>query len=267
MPEIKATHALILAARPWSESSRIVDALSPDLGRFSAAVRGAEKHKDGLAAAVEPITLSALIIRQSARGGLAQVTGAETLENFPHTKRSLVPVAVAGALCELAVVAMPEDESNPMLFDHLCGVFRVMEKRLCRDDSSQRMAGPNDRDVVNLLWHGVLLLARDLGYGMQFDNCVSCGADGSPTRGFCLSEGGPVCFGCVMPNTLAWDLSVEETLRWIGHVDGEESLTRRLTREQNRQIRSVFEQYFRFHIPGFERFKSLDLLIAVTKTA
>ena len=254
MPGVDFTRALVISARPWSESSRIVTILSPDLGKFRAVCRGVQKAQGGMAAALEPITLSEIVLRQSGRGGMAHISAADAVEYFACTKKSLIGLAAAGGLLELCEAAMPEDEPGDAVFDHLLTLLNELEALLRKREHSERNA-------INLLWRGILVLSGDFGYGMQFENCVACGALRPRAKGFCLAEGGPVCDACSVPNTLNWGPGTEETLRWLAAAEDSALPERTIPRTQNREIRTLFERYFRFHVPGFDHLRSLDMLV------
>ncbi len=259
MPTLITTDAIVLNRRLWSESSQIVTLVAHDLGKLSVVARGARKITSELGPALEPITESQVVFSRSSRGNLAHVRSADIIEYFPGVKRSLVKVALASALCELVDRAMPEDEPNEPLYEHVRTALLGMERA-------------EDRLAVNWLWRAGYELAADLGYGMQFDRCVRCGSDEAPHPRFSLNEGGPVCRNCTAEFTRLWLPETQLALlrlrtALIEEAHRDELFTRRITKPVNRDLRDLFEAYFRYHIPNFERLKSLDILTSLLPPA
>jgi len=252
VPTLVTTHALVLSRRPWSESSQVVTLLTPDLGKLRAVARGVRRLKSEVGPALEPITESEVVLSQSPRSDLAQIRSAEVEEFYSGLKRSLVRVALAGALCELADRAMPEEEANLPLYEHVRTALRGIERS-------------DDRPAVNWLWWAALQLAADLGYAMQFGACVRCGSTELPHPEFSAAEGGPVCANCRAADRRAtdcraWFPETQRTLLRLAEVSAEELVSHRIPKQINREIRALLEEFFRFHIPGFDRLKSLDIL-------
>lgn len=247
MQTLITTNAIVLNRRLWSESSQIVTLVTPDLGKLGAVARGARKIASELGPALEPITESEIVLSLSPRNDLAHVRSADILEHFPGVKRSLVKVALAGALCELVDRAMPHDEPNEPIYRHVRLALSGVE-------------AADDRTAVNWLWRAAYELAADLGYAMQFDRCARCGSTDRPQPGFSAGEGGPVCAGCHTGAALSWLPDTPETLRWLAAAPPERVASRRIPKRVNRDIRLLFEEYFRYHIPSFDRLRSLDML-------
>jgi len=259
MPTLITTDAIVLNRRLWSESSQIVTLVAHDVGKLSVVARGARKITSELGPALEPITESQVVFSRSSRGNLAHVRSADIIEYFPGVKRSLVKVALASALCELVDRAMPEDEPNEPLYGHVRTALLGMERA-------------EDRLAVNWLWRAGYELAADLGYGMQFDRCVQCGSLEAPHPYFSLAHGGPVCAACTAEGMQRWLPETQIALLRVRiapleKAASDELFTRRISKRINRDIRSLFDAYFRYHIPNFERLKWLDILTSLPPPA
>ncbi len=241
------TTALVLSRLPWSETSQIVTIITPDLGRIGAIARGAKRSTSGVGPALEPVTESQIVLTPSQSGTLARIQSAEVQDYFAATKKSLTRITLSLALCELASRAVAEGEENRQVYDHL-------RTTLGGIDASA------DRDAINWLWWGVLRIISDLGYGIQVTECTRCGTHTKPHRWFAPAEGGPVCGSCTGENLRTWNAGTQETLDWLLSIDTDDLPSRRIPKHVNRDIRNVLEDYLRYHIPYFERLKSLDVL-------
>jgi DNA repair protein RecO (recombination protein O) len=247
VPTLVTTNALVLNRRPWSESSQIVCLISPDLGKLRAVARGARKVPSELGPAVEPITESQFVLSRSPRSDLAHVRAADVLEYFSGVKRSFVKVALASALCELVDRVVPEEVPQEGMYGRVRAALAGME-------------GAHERTAVNWLWRAAYELAGDIGYAMQFERCVRCGSESRPHPVFSAGEGGPVCGNCRGEAQLPWTPETQEVLRWIATAPLDQIPLRQIPKAQNRGIRTLFEEYFRWHIPNFDRLRWLDML-------
>jgi len=247
MPTFLTTNALVLSRHPWSETSQIVTLLTPSLGKVGVVARGARKMTSEFGPALEPITEAQVVLSLSSRSDLANVRSADVEEHFPNIRRSLVKISLASALCELAERAVAEGEPNEPLYGHLRQGFAGM------DQAQERLA-------VNWLWRAAIDVAADLGYGMQFDRCVRCRARNRPHPGFSSAEGGPVCPDCRAEGDQTWLAETQETLGRLAAELPDGVAGRRIRKRVNWDIRKLFEQYFRYHIPNFDRFRSLEML-------
>jgi len=251
VPTLITTMALILGRRPWSESSQIVTMMTPDQGRLNAVARGARKLTSEMGPALEPITESQVILSQSPRSDMANVRSAEIVEHFAALRHSLVRVTVASAACEFAARALPEGEANPSAYDHVRTALAGI-------------AATADRDAVNWLWRGLMDLAGDLGYAMQFDRCVQCGASDLPHPAFSVADGGPVCERCSAATMRPWLPETQAALIRLAAASAGAVGADRITKRVNRDIRGLVEEYFRYHIPGFDHLRSLDVLTSLS---
>ena len=131
--------ALVLHARPWRESSLLVEAFSRGHGRLGLVARGARRPKSRMRGLLQPFI--PLLLSWRGRGELATLTGADTEGSFSPLAGS---VAIIGLyINELLLRFLHRHDPEPMLFDHylvaLDGIargndpepiLRIFEKRL-----------------------------------------------------------------------------------------------------------------------------------------
>ncbi len=247
MPEIVTTDALILNRRDWSESSRIVVMLTRAEGKLTAVARGARKLSSEIGPSLEPATESSVVLSISARSDMAHVRSAEVSEYFQSLKSSFIRMTLAAALCELVDRALMEAEPVP-------GVYDDVRDTLAGIDQS------TDRLAVNWFWRGVLRIARELGYAMQFEACALCGSEEGPFPRFNVAAGGPVCSRCETGGFTRLSADAADALLWLDCARSEQIEDRRLSKPVNREIRDLVEEHFRYHLPNFHHLRSLDLL-------
>lgn len=152
--------AFVLHARPWRETSLLIELLSAEHGRIglvARGVQGAKKHV--LRAALQPlqyIRFDALL-----RGELGQLQSAEALDAAPRLNGD---AALAGFyISELALRLMPRHDPLPELFD----AFSRTRESLRSDESLAWTLRRFERDLLDAIGFG---LAFDLdGDGNEID--------------------------------------------------------------------------------------------------
>ena len=131
--------ALVLHARPWRESSLLVEAFSRGHGRLGLIARGARRPKSRMRGLLQPFI--PLLLSWRGRSELATLTGADTEGGFPPLAGSAAIVGLY--LNELLLRFLHRHDPEPVLFDHYLAaldgiahgsdpepVLRIFEKRL-----------------------------------------------------------------------------------------------------------------------------------------
>ena len=131
--------ALVLHARPWRESSLLVEAFSRGHGRLGLVARGARRPKSRMRGLLQPFI--PLLLSWRGRGELATLTGADTEGSFSPLAGSAAIIGLY--INELLLRFLHRHDPEPMLFDHylvaLDGIargndpepiLRIFEKRL-----------------------------------------------------------------------------------------------------------------------------------------
>ena len=247
MPRILTTTGIVLNRMDWRESSRLVTFLSPEMGKLRAVARGVRKPSSGIGPALEPAVESQIVLSISERSDLAQIRDADVVEYFGGLRGSFVRLALASAVCELVDSALPEADEAHEAYAHVREALLGIE-------------AADDAHAVTWLWRAVLLLAGDFGYAIRFGQCAACGSTEEDQPAFSLADGAPVCRNCVADACRRWTPEARQTLEWLSGVPDTELNEYRIAKAINREIRQVFESYFRYHVPDFHRLRSLDIL-------
>lgn len=130
---------LVLHARPWRESSLLVEAFSRGHGRLGLIARGARRPKSRMRGLLQPFI--PLLVSWRGGGDLATLTGAETEGRFLPLTGSAAIVGLY--LNELLLRFLHRHDPEPALFDHYLAaldgiaregdpepILRIFEKRL-----------------------------------------------------------------------------------------------------------------------------------------
>lgn len=150
---------LLLTARPYGESSAIIEVLTEAHGRHLGVVRGGSGRK------LAPVLQQGAQLALVWRARLDQHIGAFTVE--PLRSRAAAVLADAdrlaglSALCALAAFALPEREPQPRLYPMTC-------------DLADGIADGADWFGPYLRWERALL--EETGFGLDLSACALTGA-------------------------------------------------------------------------------------------
>lgn len=147
---IAGAHAYVLHARPWRETSLLVEVLAEEHGRLGLIARGVQgPKKHVLRAALQPMQRIRLDAVQ--QGELAQLRAAEALDAAPLLQGD---AALASFYVnELVLRLAPRGDSLPELFD----AYGEVRERLGGDDPIAWTLRRFERDLLEALGFGLVL--------------------------------------------------------------------------------------------------------------
>src|SRR5437762_5099386 len=103
MPIEETTPAVVLRARDYSESDRIVTLLTRDAGKLSGIAKGAKNSRQRFSRKLEPFTHVVLFFRRRPHGELVFITRAEPADLTTQSlDDDLGKIALASYMVELA---------------------------------------------------------------------------------------------------------------------------------------------------------------------
>ncbi len=166
--------AYILHHRPYRNSSRLLEVLSRDHGRFGMVARGVSSRRSRLQGRLQPFR--PLLLSWSGRGELATLTGAEA--DGPPLLLSGAALMSGFYLNELLLRLTGRHVPFPRLFQAYRQALQRLEK--------------GGIDQVALRFFECRLL-EELGYGLILEHDVESGAPIQPQKRYCYHiERGPV---------------------------------------------------------------------------
>lgn len=170
---------VVLAVRPFGETSAIVELLTAEHGRHAGLVRG------GRGRAMRPVLQPGNRVKASWRARLEDHLGAFAVEPDHLRAGALMDDAAAteglNAACALACLALPEREKHAAVFEGLEALIAGM-------------AATDLWPALMVKWEAGLL--ADLGYGLDLDRCALTGTRDalthvSPKSGRAVAGGAP----------------------------------------------------------------------------
>lgn len=186
MPAEESSAAIVLRARDYSESDRIVTLLTRDLGKLAGIAKGAKASRRRFERKLEPFSHVMLYFRRRPHGQLVFITRAEAAaELVPFgIEDELGKIALGSYMLELADAFTSEEAEA-------AGAYRVLNEALAAVSSAGASLALRQAFELRLLhW---------AGYGLDFSRCRHCaGAIDADARSafFVIARGGVVCPRC-----------------------------------------------------------------------
>lgn len=184
MPAEESTAAIVLRARDYSESDRIVTLLTREFGKLSGIAKGAKASRRRFERKLEPFSHVTLFFRRRPQGQLVFITRAEAGDAMPPLEDDLAKIALGSYMLELAD-ALTSEEAEA------ADAYQVLARALGTLGGGAVTLAMRQSFELNLL--------RAAGFGLEFAHCRICGladADGGGAVYFVVARGGIVCARC-----------------------------------------------------------------------
>jgi DNA repair protein RecO (recombination protein O) len=182
MARITKTRGVVLATRPFKESSLIVSLLTERLGRIKVLAKGIRRPKSRICGALEPFCLSEIIFYRREHKEIYNLGEVSVLEDFEGIRAYPEKVTAAMVLCEFYNKTLPAEETDPASFTLLLEFLEGLQA--------------TDVSVAKSLTFCYLLRALSkAGVRPHLDDCVRCHAviDQDRRIDFSIAAGGVVC--------------------------------------------------------------------------
>ena len=197
------TRALVVRSVAYGESDVIATLLTEQEGKIAAIVRGARKGSRRVAGALEPLHTIAATYEDK---GSELVTMKEARVIKPRTNllRHLESMEAAGTMLRWARHVFPPRTPEPAAFATLIETLDALDGSAAGgtsrtpDDGSAAGGTPAPiTPMVELARAGLRLLA-DIGWGIELERCVQCGArcPEDASAQIDAQKGGIVCRKC-----------------------------------------------------------------------
>jgi DNA repair protein RecO (recombination protein O) len=183
VPIEESSAAIVLRARDYSESDRIVTLLTRDFGKLSGMAKGAKASRKRFERKLEPFSHVMLYFRRRPNRQLVFVTRAEASPDLAPfaIEDDLAKIALGSYMLELADAFTSEEaEAN--------GAYRVLTEALD--------AVSVGRATLALRQAYELRLLSWAGFGLDFARCRQCAEVVSQSAYFIVARGGVVCARC-----------------------------------------------------------------------
>ena len=131
MPAEESSPAIVLRARDYAESDRIVTLLTRDQGKLGAIAKGAKASRYRFERKLEPFSHVTLYFRRRPHGQLVFITRAEASEHLPPfaIEDDLVKIALGSYMLELADALTSEEAEATSAYHVLTDALAALSAR------------------------------------------------------------------------------------------------------------------------------------------
>ena len=220
-PRETVTPAIVVRARAFGESDKIVTFLTRDLGKLTGIAKGAKRSKRRFVNVLEPFTHVTVRLRERSSSDLAFINACELLDAYHTFARDLTKFANASYVLELADRMVRGHEAGAEVYDLVRDTLGLLDRSRTDDGGPSELVrdapaggsprpdghattGATPRSAARATpWPGILRafelrLLRSTGYEAVLDRCARCGTPFGPdATGYAHpTVGGVSCAGC-----------------------------------------------------------------------
>ncbi len=255
------TEAIILKTMKYRDTSKIVTFYTKEYGKLKGIAKGARTAKNKFGSALEPMTLSMLVIYKKEHRDLHLIAQCDAINSFKNLTEDLDRMTTALAVIELINQVTHDEEHNLALFALLSETLSALNSSL--------------KNYSSYLHSFRLRLASLFGYAPNFEVCSECGNplvidNGEKQYAFQVARGAVFCNHCCMPSDSS--TSIRQNVASISiSAQGLQILRRLLNAQINslsnlefdiqvgNQIDELLRLYLRYHFEGLKPLKSTEL--------
>lgn len=172
------TEAVVLRARDHGEADRLLHLLTPRDGRIRAVARSARRPQSRMSGSLLPATRATFTLVPGRE--LYTLTGVRAPQRFDWLHASLLPMAAATYLMEIADQSLGERDPAPEVYGLLLGVLTMLDAQ---------------QSVPVVLRAGEVRMLALMGFAPDLYHCARCRVEVEAPVGFLPSEG-VLCTRC-----------------------------------------------------------------------
>lgn len=246
---ITKTEAIVLRARKYRETSKILNLYTKEFGKLSVIAKGARGPRNKFGASLQPPNHVFAVLYKNDNRELHLLSQCDTVTPFRNVADDLDKFTSAMSIVELVELVAHDEERNEQLFDLTL--------------SALKETNDTARNPANVQFYFELHLSDILGFKPNFHLCCSCGMplDGEHvgTKGgqLRLAIGGVLCSSCSVPTVhesiSLGSLQALQRLQEAGHPSGVTPM--RLGEHQKEEVGRTLRQHLQNHVGGLQRLK------------
>jgi DNA repair protein RecO (recombination protein O) len=125
---LETTEAIVLSARKYSETSKIVTFFTKDFGKINAMVKGARNSKSKFGSTLEPMNYLSITYYKKPASQLQLLSDAEIVINFWNIRTSLEHTAFGFSVVETVYKILEEHYVNTSIFEDIVATLEKLNK-------------------------------------------------------------------------------------------------------------------------------------------
>lgn len=256
---IVSTEAVVLRARKFSDTSKIVVLYTKEFGKLSVIAKGARDRRSKFGSSLEPMSCVSAVFYKKEHRELHLLSKCELVRTLQHVGDRIDRMATAIGIIELVEAVAHDEERNEPLFALLV-------------QSLEAVNGAT-KNAQNALYYFEMRLSGILGFAPNFMACLQCGtvldeqAVGAEGAGLLLQRGAAVCTPCsreVVVEGMA-SMAVLKVLQRLQEISTPEAATRMTLNSGVQQVVGMtLRRYLERHVEHLRDSKSAAVFAAIS---
>lgn len=247
------TEAVVLRGWKMGETSKILTVYTKDFGKVKVVAKGGRGPKSKFMGCLEPLTHIRIIYYDKKTRDLQLLSKTDLIDPHFRIIGDMKRTALGLAAAELVDRAIVGEGTHPEIFNLLISVLHNLN------------AG--NGFLEGYLWYFEGHFIDMMGYKPTWDACLSChkslGAEGGY---FQPQSGGLLCSDCgATGGGLVIGGETLEILYWLQGCELSEADNLDPATSQKKEIRRMFDQYFKTHIEHMKSLRSLEMYYRMTE--
>ena len=253
---ITKTDAMVLKSMRYRDSSKIVTFYTRRYGKIKAIAKGARDTKSKFGAALEPMTLSSLVLYKKEQRDLQLVSHCDIVKQYKRIHAEMARMSVALSALELVNQLTHDEEENLPLFSLLVNTFDTLEQAEMKFES--------------LLYAFEIRIAALFGFALHLEKCISCGREvqidtESVSLMFDMAKGGiscPICSAARGTSGVGGhsqhrlNAQTVAVLRQLSSLEFENIPTLQYLAAVGNELNETLRLYLQYHVEGLKPLKS-----------
>jgi DNA repair protein RecO len=236
--------AIVLTLAPYRETSCILRLFTPTHGLVHGVAKGV--RKDSKSVPLDRGFLLETLLYYRPNRELHTLGSPQVIDFFSDLRTNIVKSALRDIALELYLKSITQSEPHPELFDLIVSFLKNLESA--------------NRDIVfPLLWHFINRYCFLAGFGIDIEECQSCGADMAKEGGILdIAAGVLICKKCAPVRTHTQANLDASIIGFLEEIDLDRGAN--LQKHEYLRITELLLSYCRHHFDIHGTFNSLEFI-------
>ncbi|WP_461205602.1 DNA repair protein RecO [Clostridium sp. DL1XJH146] len=220
------TRGIVIKTQDYKENDRLVWMFTEKLGKITCLARGVKKKNSKLGSFTQQFAFGDYVIYRGKN--LYTINEVELIDSFQGFLGELETITYGSYLCELILIAMPDEESNRELFEEFIRCFYLIKSKAI--------------DYELLIRSFEVKLLERTGYSIDFERCCLCNKKIETSQYINIQYYGGVCSNCSKTHSLKVSFAAFNILRYLKKTPMDKLYRLNVTEELKREIYNILVQ-------------------------